>query len=304
MVSFMKNQNQKLKLPGISKENIIKINLRENYEEKVIGEFFALLSYSKIENENAIVVNDLIGKGTLREYENHKDKMETVNVKKLIAKEICKILDNRLKELKENIKNENSVYYELKSHNGEVKIRNRQLRVYFGPSNYASKDQIYNDENTINHISCKITYKNFIISGTYSISSQNKYERYRKSIIIKEIIGNYTHGCVKIEIKHDFTDGSNEICIALISELINGASIHDVIPKIPVYISRFVSKKLIKSDEKHEIIKTKTQILCDNLPAVFHIKSPNKIIKVDRSNQNLIICVNGMVVNMGSLCKL
>lgn len=268
----------------------------ENRSEIAEGEFYSFLAHSRVENETAMMVYDLCNRNVLKTYENHEYEEERVNIKRYIVRELGAILGRRIQELEKNIEEEDKLFQEVKSHKHEVKIFRSQLQIYTGPLDYVE----FGAENysKATGLSCRIKFKKVEISGFYRKPTSSPFEEHKISLLEKKLYGRYEKCGITVQITGERIESANEICAGLLSELLCGRDIEELILRLPVFISRFCLRRVLKGCAKKELIETSTDVLCDNVSSIFYVKTENSVVKVDRSSSDMAIFVNGLLVNV------
>lgn len=269
---------------------------QENKSEITESEFYNCLAHSRVENETAMAVYDLCSKNVLKTYENREYKEERVNIKKHISKELGTILSRRIRELEENVEKESKVFEEIKSHKCEIKASRSQLQIYTGPLDYVE----FGSENCKKStgLSCKIRFKEVEISGFYRKKALSPFEEHKISLLESRLTGKYEKCGIAVLIQRERVETTNEVCTGLLSELLCGRDIEELILRLPVFISRFCLQRIIKGCAKKELIQTSMDTLCDSVSSVFYVKTEHSVVKVDRSNNDMAIFVNGLPVDI------
>jgi len=276
--------------------------IQENTSELAESEFYAALAHARVDNENALAVNELCNKGILREYENTEFKEERANIKVFIAKELLKIVRNRYIELKNSITDENNLFQALKTLKYESRIINNQLRIHITPTRFVEYEKVIGADAETIGLSCKITFKDIIISGFYQVEALNSFEERRIRILEDDLVGKYNFGNVILEISKDNVRSTNDLANAVISELISGSRPRDVILKLPVYFSRYFLAKLICNSSKRKLVQTSTETLCDGLSSAFYVMTDDSIFKIVRSEKDVEMYINGCMIDLKTVC--
>lgn len=141
---------------------------KEFKSEILIEDFYKMLSQAKIENEIAMETFSLVKRNIINLYDSVEAKEPKFNIKRVIHNDIIAILKNRMEELKENIKNEKEVYQKIKKINLDIKIVDRQIRIYTSPFKFITYSQSVQSKEE-RALSCILKYKNIEFKGCYLI---------------------------------------------------------------------------------------------------------------------------------------
>lgn len=265
---------------------------KESRPEVSEKEFYTHLAHARAENENAVTMYNLCGT-VLRTYESHEHLEELGNIKNHIARELGTMLDKRISELEDNIQEEDRVFQEVRGHKREVKVSRSQLQIYTGPLEYVEFGA--GNYSKATGLSCKIQFKGMEVSGYYRKPFSNPFEEHGVFLLEDRLIGKYEKLGLTVLIQRERMESSNEVCAGLLSELFCGRDIWELIPKLPVFISRFYLRGIIEKCVKRELIETDTKALCDGVSSVFYVKTESFVVKVDRSDNDMTIFINGCI---------
>lgn len=263
-------------------------SMEENKAEIQLEEFYNLLFRSKAENQNATETFSMI-KEALGIYDSSETQEQRVNIKATIRLDVLKILEKRLQELQENIKNEQMVYEQLKNINLDIKITNKMLKVYDTPFTSVDFNELTVQKDKVDGLTCIVKFRNIEYIGFYKEGRANSclttdYSRY---------VGCHVRNRLTVILKNEFVEKTSSVCTAIIKEVVHGRSINDILDAIPVLLSRFYLKKLSFESKRRRIVQTNTECLQDGLSAVFYCLLDNGVLKVVRTAEDFEIFFNG-----------
>lgn len=277
-------------------------SLEDKKSEVSEFEFHNSLAFSRLENENALAIGDLCNQKILKEFEQTEFYEESGNIKIFIANQLFQIISNRYEELKRNIADENEAYQKIKALKYESKIMEGQLRIYITPTEFIDNGKELEQDDQQVGLCCRIRIKGMEFAGCYKTESKNKFEEKKIKLSEAKIVGKYEYGNITVEISKDIVDLENEICTAVICELLGGSDPKDVMSKLPIYFSRFYLGKLIEKSKNIKLVQTSTKICCDGLSSIFYIKSDYCVYKVKRDDLDFEIFSNGRMIKLDTVC--
>ncbi|KAM0680741.1 hypothetical protein GINT2_001014 [Glugoides intestinalis] len=275
-----------------------KKSMEENKSEIQLEEFYNLLFRAKAENQNAAETLSMV-KGALGIYDSSETQEQKVNIKSTIRLEVLKILEKRLEELKENVKDEQKVYERLKNVDLDIKVVNKTLKIYDTPFSSVDFNEFLEQNDKEDGLTCILKFKDIEHRGFYNEIKSNSwlttdYKRYE---------GSYIRNGVTVILKKEYIEETNTVCTAILKEVIRGESINDILDAVPVLLSRFYLKKLSFGSKRKELVQTNTECLQDGLSAVFYYLLDKGVLKVVRMVDGFEMFLNGkeIVITDGSL---
>lgn len=258
------------------------------------NEFFLPLAHSKVENETAMTVYQLVSQNIIKTYITAEYKEERANIKPFIISELRGILRKRLKELKENIADEEMVYKEIKKIHQDVRLVDNQIRIYSDGTNYIDFKKMRSMvDYKSKGLSCSLKYRDIHLCCYVKRSHLDFYDEIQEYFYEQTLAQRFCRNELLVEIGHVCYDGKNTVCAAIIAELRQGKQLCELHESIIVGLSRYFLDRLLRAHQNIRFIETEDEKAIDGLSKMFFVTADNSTFKVIRNTYHFDIFFNG-----------
>lgn len=264
-------------------------------------EFYRCIAQCNVENTTALTVYQLESQQILASYRTTEAQAEDTNIKPYIIGSIRTILENRRRELEENMRTERAIWDKIRSIRQEVRLVDDEVRVYFDSTNYMRLEKApAAPEHKSKGLSCRICCRGIAISCYARREGMGPYDEAQEHFYEQKTQQSFRRNGLSVEIGQDASCGTNAVCAAVLAELRQGARLADLCSKIVAGLSRYMLSKLLGPHEPAQVLETDGPTAADGRSLVFFAITASNVFKVVRSEASFDIYMNGFQIKFRS----